>query len=152
MRILVDANFILRIAQPESPQHPTAIAASVELSQAGIEMCLVPQSLYEYWVVATRPVDVKGLGLSIRDVDSLVNELLNDFTLLRDERGIFTHWHDLVVRYSVHGKIAHDARYVAAMQRHGLTNLLTFNRRDFTRYPGISVFTPEDILGGNLPS
>lgn len=151
MRILVDANFLLRLAQPQSPQSPIAIAASVELSQAGIELCLVPQALYEYWVVATRPRDVNGLGLSIPDVESLVNDLLDDFTLLRDERGIFTHWYELVVRNAVHGKLAHDARLVAAMKRHGLANLLTFNRSDFARFTDINVFTPADILAGKLP-
>lgn len=152
MRILVDANFLLRLAQPQSPQSPIAISASVELSQAGIELCLVPQALYEYWVVATRPRDVNGLGLSIPDVESLVNDLLDDFTLLRDERGIFTHWYELVVRNAVHGKLAHDARLVAAMKRHGLANLLTFNRPDFARFTEINVFTPADILAGKIPS
>lgn len=152
MRILVDANFLLRIAQPESPLSPTAIAASVELSKAGIELCIVPQALYEYWVVATRPKEVNGLGLSIPDVESLVNDLLDDITLLRDERGIFTHWYELVVRHAVHGKLAHDARLVAAMKRHGLTNLLTFNHSDFARFTGINVFTPANILSGQLPT
>lgn len=152
MRILVDANFLLRLAQPQSPQSPIAISVSVELSQAGIELCLVPQALYEYWVVATRPRDVNGLGLSIPDVESLVNDLLDDFTLLRDERGIFTHWYELVVRNAVHGKLAHDARLVAAMKRHGLANLLTFNRPDFARFTEINVFTPADILAGKIPS
>ncbi len=151
MRTLVDANFLLRIAQPQSTQHSIAISASIELSNAGIELCLVPQTLYEYWVVATRPVAVNGLGLSVPEVESLVNELLNDLTLLRDERGIFTHWYELVVKYSVHGKIAHDTRLVAAMKRHGLNNLLTFNRPDFARFPGINVFTPEEVIAGQIP-
>lgn len=33
----------------------------------------------------------------------------------------------------------HHARLVAAMQRHGIARLLTFNPSDFTRFPGIDV-------------
>lgn len=37
------------------------------------------------------------------------------------------------------GKNAHDARLVAAMVRHGLTHILTFNAQDFSRYRGITI-------------
>lgn len=65
------------------------------------------------------------------------------FTLLRDERAIFDQWERLVAQHDVKGKNAHDARLVAAMNRHELTQLLTFNSRDFARYPGI---TPQEMI------
>lgn len=43
-------------------------------------------------------------------------------------------WEQLVQRYSVTGKSAHDARLVAAMVVHGVRGILTFNAHDFTRY------------------
>ena len=43
MRILVDTNILLRIAQPGSPHHHDALAALDVLEQAGHELCLVPQ-------------------------------------------------------------------------------------------------------------
>ena len=90
--------------------------------------------------------------MSIALTDSAVTKWLTLFRLLLDERGIFTHWRDLVVTHAVHSKLTHDARIVAAMQRHGLTNLLTFNHSDFSRFTGINVFTPADILAGKLPT
>jgi predicted nucleic acid-binding protein len=51
----------------------------------------------------------------------------------------------------VKGKNAHDARLVAAMQRHGLTRLLTFNKPDFMRFPGINVYSPAEVLAGGIP-
>ena len=59
---------------------------------------------------------------------------------------------DLVSMNQVRGKTAHDARLVAAMERHGLTNLLAFNPADFARFFLIHVYTPADILNGKLPS
>lgn len=65
---------------------------------------------------------------------------LHHFTLLRDERGVYARWVSIfVVTNCVQGKLAHDARLVAAMERHGLTNLLTFNKSDFARFSGINV-------------
>ena len=118
MKVLVDTNILLRVAQPGQISHASATIALISLSSAGRELCLVPQSIYEYWVVATRPTTVNGLGLTIADVDLQVQDLLTRFTLLLDERGIFAHWYELVFGNAVHGKLAHDTRLVAAMQRH----------------------------------
>jgi len=62
------------------------------------------------------------------------------------------HLQEFVVRNAVHGKLAHDTRMVAAMQRHGLTSLLTFNKSDFSRFAGIHVLSPDDILAGQIPA
>ena len=50
-----------------------------------------------------------------------------------------------MVQHCVLGKGAHDARLVAAMERHGLARILTFNVDDFKRYPGIEVLPPAEI-------
>ncbi len=77
-------------------------------------------------------------------------EVLRDYHLRRDERGVFERWRSLVVAHDIKGKNAHDARLVAAMQRHGLTNLLTFNKPDFARFASIQVFTPAEVLAGQV--
>jgi hypothetical protein len=61
-------------------------------------------------------------------------------------------WRNLVAANDVKGKNAHDARLVAAMQRHGLTDLLSFNKRDFARYAAINTFTPAEVLSGGIRS
>jgi predicted nucleic acid-binding protein len=68
-----------------------------------------------------------------------------------DESRVFCNWYDLIVKYDVKGKLSHDARLVAAMQRHGVTNMLTFNSGDFARFPATDAFAPEDVLAGRLP-
>jgi predicted nucleic acid-binding protein len=44
------------------------------------------------------------------------------------------------------GKPSHDARLVAAMQVHGIKDVLTFERTGFTRYAGIEVVNPADVV------
>lgn len=120
--------------------------------QLGFSPCLVPQNIYEFWVVATRPIDKNGLGLSAGDARSTVDELLLRFPLLRDERGVFGHWISLVTLQQVIGKNAHDARLAAAMLRHSITLLLTFNVGDFKRFSPIQVLDPQEIVAGKLPA
>lgn len=152
MNVLIDTNLLLRIAQVASPDHQTAKAAILSLVQAGATLCIVPQVIYEFWVAATRPLNVNGLGMDVAAAEHSILGIIQDYQLLKDERGIFAYWQSLVVDHAVKGKTAHDARLVAAMQRHGLLNLLTFNKPDFTRFAGISVFTPADIVAGQMPS
>lgn len=62
MKILVDTNVLLRLTQASSPQQFEARSVLMLLEKTGFELCLVPQVLYEYWVVAKRPILVNGLG------------------------------------------------------------------------------------------
>jgi len=151
MKALLDTNVLLRAAQPSLPLAADVRDSLSALVAAGVRLCLVPQNLYEFWVVATRPVNLNGFGLDTKSATRLAEECLQNFTLLKDERGIFATWFDLVDRHAVVGKLAHDARLVAAMQRHSLVNLVTFNKSDFSRFPLISTFSPRDILSGILP-
>ena len=67
------------------------------------------------------------------------------FTLLDDKPTLFLEWEVLVSVFACQGKVAHDARYVAAMRTHGLNHLLTFNVRDIARYPGLTVLNPNTV-------
>ena len=151
MKVLVDTNVILRFTQAANPSHALARSALSLLSKSGYELCLVPQSIYEYWVVATRPVAVNGFGMLVANVDQQIQELLQYFTLLRDERGIYSRWYNLVVTHNVQGKQAHDTRPAAAMERHGVKNLLTFNKSDFARFPAMAALSPDEIVSGIMP-
>jgi predicted nucleic acid-binding protein len=145
MRILLDTNVLCRLAERGHPQHSVAESAVINLLKEQHELCLGPQVLYEYWVVVTRPVPDNGLGMDPVEVDKAIDICLDRFTLLRDERGIFAMWRELVQRHGVKGKSGHDARLVAAMMRHGLQQLLTFNVGDFERYKEIELLDARSI-------
>jgi predicted nucleic acid-binding protein len=150
MKILVDTNVVVRFMARADVGHQTAVDAVKTLGNEGHELCLVPQNLYEFWVVATRPAEQNGLGMSPAAAHSDLVQLQEFFSLLRDERSIYEPWQGLVLQYQVRGRRGHDARLVAAMQRHRLTHLLTINTADFKRYHGISLLTPADVLAGKV--
>ena len=56
MTVLLDTNVLLRYTKPTDPAHHTVIAAIAALQAAGEDLGVVPQNLYEFWVVATRPL------------------------------------------------------------------------------------------------
>jgi predicted nucleic acid-binding protein len=147
MRILVDTNILGRLSQPRHPFHVSSQQFVDRLRHDGHELRVVPQVLYEYWVVATRPAEENGLGFTIEQAKSRLQLFKLVFPPLRDERGILEPWESLVVERAVRGKSAHDARLVAAMRRHNLTHRLTFNGSDFERYPDIAILTPREAVG-----
>lgn len=151
MKILLDTNILLRSAQPAHSHYQQTHQALSVLDGANHELCLVPQNIYEFWVVATRPIENNGFGLDSRAAASLTSQCMSRLRMLEDEQGIFANWFALVQSYSVVGKNAHDTRLVAAMQRHSIVHLLTFNTSDFARFTSITANTPQDILGGRLP-
>ena len=143
--ILLDTNVFARSAQPGHSQYPSAIAAVETLRLRNETLCLVPQVLFEYWVVATRPVEHNGLGMTAAEAATDLVAVVQRFHLYRDERAIFDGWQKLVLQYQVLGKNPHDARLVAAMERHGLSHILTFNTSDFSRYSQIQIPDPRQV-------
>ncbi|HEV2972226.1 MAG TPA: type II toxin-antitoxin system VapC family toxin [Pirellulales bacterium] len=145
MRILIDTNVLVRLAHLGDPDQPVADKALNSLRTQQHALRLVPQVIYEFWSVASRPVDRNGLDLPVGSINTLVNEWKVLFPVLRDERAILEIWQHLALQYRVRGKQAHDARLVAAMQRHGLTHILTFNPADFQRYADITILDPQNV-------
>lgn len=146
MRVLVDTNILARIAQQTHVHAPIATSALRCLMEAGHEVRIVPQVLYEYWAIATRPSSENGLGLTPEVANADVSEFKRIFSVLRDERGILDLWQETVLQRNSLGKQSHDARLVAAMRRHGLTHLLTFNLADFRRYAEIELLDPHTLI------
>ncbi len=140
--ILLDTNIALRLADPKHPHHVIVTSAISVLQKRGEAFAIVPQTVYEFWVVATRPLAVNGLGLSIVECQSEISDIKALATFLPDQPALFAEWELLVTTHQCQGKVAHDARLVAAMQTHGLTQIITFNVKDFQRYPGLTVIDP----------
>lgn len=148
MRVLLDTNIVARLAEPADKDHKTTVDALAALRTQAHEPCLVPQNLYEFWVVSTRPTAQNGRGKTPDEVTSEFAFLKAHFTLLPDTPAVFPEWEALVTTYKVSGKPAHDARLVATMLAHGVTHLLTFNDADFRRYAGITPLAPAAIVAG----
>lgn len=146
MSYVVDSNILLRVIQPNHAMYPEASRAVGDLLQQNEVIHVFPQNLYEVWVVTTRPVANNGLGYSVQDASREIRSIESHFTFLPDTPAIYPAWKNLVTQHSVSGRLAHDARIVAAMNVHGISHILTFNKNDFIRFPSITVVTPAEVV------
>jgi len=146
-RYLLDTNIILRARDTSASNYQLAVDAVSQLLAQNIECVITAQVLIEFWVVATRPIEVNGLGWNIQKTKNEIDGVLDQFPLLEETPQILTNWLQLVSRNGVMGKRTHDARILAVMQVHGVTHLLTFNPDDFTNISSdITIVHPQEII------
>lgn len=142
--ILADTNILLRLTQPQAPEYRSVEAALRRLRREQISLCYASQNLIEFWNVLTRPKEKNGFGLTIEEADRETRLIEARLERLADNNEIHELWRHLVVQYRVSGRQVHDARLVAAMRAHRISQLLTFNSVDFERYASIiNVIHPE---------
>ena len=65
--VLLDTNVLLSATDPRRPLHRAALAVLNDWPNQGFVLAVSSQILREYLVVATRPVEVNGLGLGTED-------------------------------------------------------------------------------------
>ena len=152
MRIVCDANIVLRFLIEDDPRHPLVIATIDRLVERGDQLLYTPQVVRETYHTLMRPKTGNGLELSLEDSrDALTNLEDSPLTLLNDTPDVYLSWRDIVRTVEVRGRQAHDANLAAAMSAHGVSQLLTMDRRDFARYPGLAVLTPDSVLNPQNP-
>lgn len=152
MSYAIDTNILARSIEESHPMHQVASEAVETLVSSGEVVCVFPQILYEFWVIATRAREQNGLGMSAAEAEAQCAECERIFSLLPDVPAIYAEWKSLVTQHAVMGKKAHDARIVAAMNVHNVSHLLTFNGDDFKRFQGIiTVAEPKDLIRPKQP-
>lgn len=147
MSYLLDSNILCRIARPDDPQHGVSRDAVRTLILRGEELVITPQVVREFWVVATRPRANNGLGMTPTEAMESLQSLAQFATCRTDIAAVYEIWKSLVVEHQVAGKKAHDANHVAAMQAHGIGEILTLDHADFRRYERlVNVHIPAEVL------
>lgn len=147
---LVDSNILIRLTKRDHADYSLVRTAVGALEEDGAPLFYTHQNMAEFWNASTRPVEKNGFGLTISETNGNAREIEKAFTLLPDSEAVYHEWRRLVVAHSVSGAQVHDARLVAAMRVHGVAHILTFNGRDFARYPGITAVHPQMLTENRL--
>lgn len=149
MAYLVDTSLLARLANKSDAQHSVAVAAVLELHRLGEVLHITPQVHVEFRNVATRPINLNGLGLPTSDTEAQAVAFEALFPLLVETPDIYPEWKAIVETLGIVGKQVHDARLVAVCHAHGVTHLLTFNVGHFNRLAGvgprIEVVNPRNV-------
>lgn len=146
MNYLLDTNILLRSADPNSESYSLVRNAVYSLIKDGETCYITPQVLIEFWAVATRPLNVNGLGWTAKKTHQEINQILSQFPLLEETQDIFPIWFQLVTDYNIKGKRSHDMRILAVMRAYNITHLLTLNPDDFIPLPNITIVHPQDFI------
>lgn len=73
MSYAFDSNILLRSIEANHPHQHGALGVINKLVGRGAEIVLLPQTLYEFWVVATRPTGKEnGLGLNAEATTAVI--------------------------------------------------------------------------------
>jgi predicted nucleic acid-binding protein len=146
MAYLADTNIITRRVLPSDSQHGIVSSALHTLDQQGETVYLTPQNLIEFQALATRPVTANGLGMTPAQASAEARRIEAVYQVLPDTPAIYPLWRNLVDAYAVIGRQVYDARFVAVMQAHVVTHLLTLDPTDFRRHAGIiTVVEPPNV-------
>jgi len=137
---LVDTNVLLRFADFADPLHEFAHRAIVSTRQTN-DLQVTSQNLIESWNVMTRPQNRNGFGQTVAEADDHLALLERLFHRLSNPSNVYQRWRKLVVSHGVSGVQVHDARLVVVMLSHGISQILTFNEKDFARYADLGIET-----------
>lgn len=135
-RIFIDTNILIFATFANSPLNKDALAIIKNLSNSGAELVISSQVLREY----TCNMTAHNYALRAAIERNIVR--FQQMTVLYDTPAVFQRWNLLVQQYIVSGRAVYDCNIVATMLEHGVTEILTHNVKDFTRYSALLTVIP----------
>jgi predicted nucleic acid-binding protein len=145
--VVVDTSVLLAATDRSRDHHD---AATRFLNEDVRRLAVCPQIVREYLAVTSRPVDVKGLGLSGEDAVANVEQFLEGMEVLTEGPATTLSLMELVMAGSTVGKQVHDANLVAVALAHQAAAIVTENPRHFARFARL--ITVEEIDGTIMTS
>lgn len=129
--VFVDTNILLSATAAGRSDHEQARDFFRAGHAAGVQLALSGQVLREYLVVATRPVNVNGLGMDLADALRNVQWFRARTAFLEETEAVFDRLFRLGCETTAHGKRLHDLNVPAVMVHHGAEAIVTANADDY---------------------
>ena len=145
MACLIDTGVLLRAFDASFAEYRLIRQALRTLWARQEHLVVTLQNLAEFWNVSTRPIDKNGYGLSTERASKRLALIEQVCEVVTEDEASFRIWKGLLVGHSLTGVSVHDARLVSVMLARGVSTVCTLNERDFRRYSGISVVTPDKL-------
>jgi predicted nucleic acid-binding protein len=144
--VFVDTNVLLSATVPARLLHRAALSVLNDWPNRGFTLMASGQVLREYLVVATRPAEVNGLGMSLAAALENVAAFSARLRLLGETEQSWGRLQTLLHTQGCRGKQIHDANIVATAITAGVRSLVTANSLDFTRWaPAIEVLDLAEV-------
>ena len=140
---LLDTNVLVYSFFRDHPFYPASahLVDQAEAYDAGF--CVVPQVFAEFYAIITNPRRVSAPFTVAEALTELATlRALPGLTQLPVPLDIVDRWSALLVQRPVTGRDFFDVQLVAAMLGNGVTTIYTFNVKDFTPFPELTVIEP----------
>lgn len=146
-KVLVDTNVLLEATDEGRRFHAQALSLFRNAFDDGVDLFLGTQVLREYLVVATRPIENNGLGMTTDFALDNVKRFQKRASLIAEtlqSGGLFVEW---VGKYQIRGKRLHDLQILATASVAGMHALITANEKDYPESTPVSIVALSDLGG-----
>lgn len=142
--VFLDTNILLAATNQAHREHRKIVSLLPALMTAGIHGVLCGQVLREYLVVASRPIEVNGLGMASEN--ALVNAkwFKSRSVFFEEDERVWDALASLVHTHRLEGKRIHDANIAAVMAVQGIQTIISLNIRDFDVFGHLEALSPEE--------
>lgn len=144
-RVFVDTNVLLAATDTDRDRHREAIQFLDSGFRGEARLFVTSQIFREYLVVATRPREGNGLGMSPGDACENIRRFQSILQVLAEDADTSQQLLTLIRVHDVKSKRIHDANLVSAMICHGLRKLKTFNQADFRAFSEIELVETDSM-------
>ena len=138
---ILDTNVLVSATASQRELH----AAAQDVMQwptLGRQTYVSGQILREYLVVATRPLESNGLGLTCTEAVANVSVFRSLMHCLEENDQVQRRLAELVQTHECRGVLIHDANVVATALMHDVPAIVTENRGDFLRFADLVEVVP----------
>jgi predicted nucleic acid-binding protein len=139
--IFIDTNILIYSTFPDfdSEKHIQSLQSLNQLLQSGKPLFVSSQILREYFAISTNGSIFKR-PLNHKQAIGKIHEFLKRFNILLEKETTIQILMDLIEKYTISRQKIHDLNIVATMIDHGISHLLTDNKKDFKRIKDISLY------------
>jgi predicted nucleic acid-binding protein len=138
--IFIDNNVLIYSTFPdfEPEKHIRSLETLNQLLLSGTPIFVSSQILREYFAISTNGSIFKK-PLNHKQAVGKIQEFLKRFTLLLEKKTTIQILMELIEKYAVSRQKIHDLNIVATMIDNGISQLLTYNKKDFKRIRSITL-------------
>jgi len=145
-KVLVDTNVLLEATDEGRPLHEKAWALFQNAPEGGVDLFLGTQVVREYLVVATRPVENNGLGMSTEAALENIRRFRKRASLVAETLRAGEVFFEWVGRFGIRGKKLHDLQILATASVADMDALITANDQDFPKSSPLTIIPLSDVV------
>lgn len=144
--LLLDTNVLLAATDVSRDSHLLCTELFRLPARTGVHLVTIGPILREYLVVATRPVEVNGLGLHTTDAVRNIRAFRTRTHLLPESPEVHRELVALVEAHALKGKRIHDANLAAAAGYHHVSAIVTDSTDDYAAISPVPVISSRSAV------